>query len=152
MGAVGAACVPELGRIGSNVGRPRVEGGAETWLRGVSSNTGARLAGWLGGRGLRIPARTVPGSRALLPVPRDQVAGAWPAGNDVILLAGQQGFECSHLHGRVDPLRVQHQDARVRLTAEGRARRETVRLRAAEMFAQDADPVQIAQIDCLSQG
>jgi len=30
------------------------------------------------------------------------------------------------------------------LTAEGRARRETVRLRAAEMFAQDADPVQIA--------
>jgi hypothetical protein len=84
-----------------------------------------------------------------LPVPRDQVAGAWPAGNDVILLAGQQGFECSHLHGRVDPLRVQHQDARVRLTAEGRARRETVRLRAAEMFAQDADPVQIAQIDCL---
>jgi hypothetical protein len=38
------------------------------------------------------------------------------------------------------------------LTAEGRPRRETVRLRAAEMFAQDADPVQIAQIDCLSQG
>jgi hypothetical protein len=38
------------------------------------------------------------------------------------------------------------------LTAEGRARRETARLRAAEMFAQDADPVQIAQIDCLSQG
>jgi putative transposase len=30
------------------------------------------------------------------------------------------------------------------LTAEGRARRERVRLRAAEMFAQDADPVQIA--------
>src|ERR1700744_1656121 len=31
------------------------------------------------------------------------------------------------------------------LTAEGRARRETVRLQAAEMFAQDADPVQIAR-------
>ena len=30
------------------------------------------------------------------------------------------------------------------LTAEGRARRERVRLQAAEMFAQDADPVQIA--------
>jgi transposase len=30
------------------------------------------------------------------------------------------------------------------LTAEGRARREKVRLQAAEMFAQDADPVQIA--------
>ena len=30
------------------------------------------------------------------------------------------------------------------LTAEGRARRERVRLRAAEMFARDADPVQIA--------
>jgi transposase len=30
------------------------------------------------------------------------------------------------------------------LTAEGRARREKVRLNAAEMFAQDADPVQIA--------
>ena len=31
------------------------------------------------------------------------------------------------------------------LTAEGRARREKVRLQAAEMFAQDADPVQIAR-------
>jgi transposase len=31
------------------------------------------------------------------------------------------------------------------LTAEGRARRERVRLRAAELFAQDADPVQIAR-------
>jgi len=31
------------------------------------------------------------------------------------------------------------------LTAEGRARRERVRLQAAEMFAQDADPVQIAR-------
>jgi transposase len=31
------------------------------------------------------------------------------------------------------------------LTAEGRARREAVRLRAAEMFAQDADPVQVAR-------
>jgi transposase len=31
------------------------------------------------------------------------------------------------------------------LTAEGRARRETVRLQAAEMFAQDADPAQIAR-------
>jgi putative transposase len=31
------------------------------------------------------------------------------------------------------------------LTAEGRARRESVRLQAAEMFAQDADPVQIAR-------
>jgi transposase len=31
------------------------------------------------------------------------------------------------------------------LTAEGRARREAVRLQAAEMFAQDADPVQIAR-------
>src|SRR5215472_6411244 len=31
------------------------------------------------------------------------------------------------------------------LTAEGRARREKVRLAAAEMFAQDADPVQIAR-------
>lgn len=31
------------------------------------------------------------------------------------------------------------------LTAEGRARRETVRLQAAEMFAQDADPVQVAR-------
>ena len=30
------------------------------------------------------------------------------------------------------------------LTAEGRARRERVRLQAAEMFARDADPVQIA--------
>ena len=30
------------------------------------------------------------------------------------------------------------------LTAEGRARREKVRLQAAEMFARDADPVQIA--------
>jgi transposase len=30
------------------------------------------------------------------------------------------------------------------LTAEGRARREKVRLQAAEMFAKDADPVQIA--------
>jgi putative transposase len=30
------------------------------------------------------------------------------------------------------------------LTAEGRARRERVRLQAVEMFAQDADPVQIA--------
>ena len=30
------------------------------------------------------------------------------------------------------------------LTAEGRARRESVRLQAAEMFAQDANPVQIA--------
>ena len=31
------------------------------------------------------------------------------------------------------------------LTAEGRARRERVRLQAAEMFAQDADPAQIAR-------
>jgi len=31
------------------------------------------------------------------------------------------------------------------LTAEGRAQRHRVRLRAAEMFAQDADPVQIAR-------
>jgi transposase len=31
------------------------------------------------------------------------------------------------------------------LTAEGRARREKVRLQAAEMFAQDADPAQIAR-------
>ena len=31
------------------------------------------------------------------------------------------------------------------LTAEGRARREKVRLQAAERFAQDADPVQIAR-------
>jgi transposase len=31
------------------------------------------------------------------------------------------------------------------LTAEGRARRERVRLRAAEMFAQDTDPVLIAR-------
>lgn len=31
------------------------------------------------------------------------------------------------------------------LTAEGRARRETVRLQAAEIFAQDADPVQVAR-------
>jgi putative transposase len=31
------------------------------------------------------------------------------------------------------------------LTAEGRARREKVRLQAAEMFAQDADPVRIAR-------
>ena len=31
------------------------------------------------------------------------------------------------------------------LTAEGRARREAVRLQAAEMFAQDADPVQTAR-------
>jgi transposase len=31
------------------------------------------------------------------------------------------------------------------LTAEGRARREAVRLQAAEMFAQDADPVQVAR-------
>jgi transposase len=30
------------------------------------------------------------------------------------------------------------------LTAEGRARRERVRLQAAEMFAQDMDPVQVA--------
>ena len=29
------------------------------------------------------------------------------------------------------------------LTAEGRARRERLRLQAAEMFAQDADPVQM---------
>ena len=31
------------------------------------------------------------------------------------------------------------------LTAEGRARREKVRLQAAEIFGQDADPVQIAR-------
>ena len=31
------------------------------------------------------------------------------------------------------------------LTAEGRAQRHRVRLRAAEMFAQDADPVQVAR-------
>jgi putative transposase len=31
------------------------------------------------------------------------------------------------------------------LTAEGRARRERVRLQAAEMFARDADPVQVAR-------
>ena len=31
------------------------------------------------------------------------------------------------------------------LTAEGRARRERVRLEAAEMFAQDADPAQVAR-------
>jgi transposase len=31
------------------------------------------------------------------------------------------------------------------LTAEGRARRERVRLQAAEMFAQDADPAQVAR-------
>src|SRR5262245_11737245 len=31
------------------------------------------------------------------------------------------------------------------LTAEGRARREKVRLQAAEMFARDADPVQVAR-------
>lgn len=31
------------------------------------------------------------------------------------------------------------------LTAEGRARLERVRLQAAEMFAQDADPVQVAR-------
>lgn len=31
------------------------------------------------------------------------------------------------------------------LTAEGRARRESVRLRAAEMFAKDEDPVEIAR-------
>src|SRR6185437_16987920 len=31
------------------------------------------------------------------------------------------------------------------LTAGGRARRERVRLRAAEMFARDADPVQVAR-------
>jgi len=32
------------------------------------------------------------------------------------------------------------------LTAEGRARREKVRLQAAQMFAQDMDPVQIARL------
>jgi hypothetical protein len=31
------------------------------------------------------------------------------------------------------------------LMAEGRARRERVRLQAAEMFAQDTDPLQIAR-------